>query len=130
MLSLLALAEAIYGEISDVDWVQALAEVLAGGSPMIPQDREEFKTLFGMVVAIDSTMADLLEMVFYGFVKSQSGSGLATAAHFRILEKAEECSFWPSRGQLRFWFEEYMNCLLYTSPSPRDRTRSRMPSSA
>ena len=26
--------------------------------------------------------------------------------------------------------EEYMACLLYTSPSPRDRTRSRMPSSA
>ena len=25
---------------------------------------------------------------------------------------------------------EHMNCLLYTSPSPRDRTRSRMPSSA
>ena len=26
--------------------------------------------------------------------------------------------------------EEEMTCLLYTSPSPRDRTRSRMPSSA
>ena len=26
--------------------------------------------------------------------------------------------------------EETNNCLLYTSPSPRDRTRSRMPSSA
>ena len=25
---------------------------------------------------------------------------------------------------------KYVNCLLYTSPSPRDRTRSRMPSSA
>ena len=25
---------------------------------------------------------------------------------------------------------EYESCLLYTSPSPRDRTRSRMPSSA
>jgi len=25
---------------------------------------------------------------------------------------------------------EYIPCLLYTSPSPRDRTRSRMPSSA
>ena len=25
---------------------------------------------------------------------------------------------------------KYLNCLLYTSPSPRDRTRSRMPSSA
>ena len=27
-------------------------------------------------------------------------------------------------------FETYKTCLLYTSPSPRDRTRSRMPSSA
>ena len=27
-------------------------------------------------------------------------------------------------------FEEFKNCLLYTSPSPRDRTRYRMPSSA
>ena len=26
--------------------------------------------------------------------------------------------------------EEFTPCLLYTSPSPRDRTRSRMPSSA
>ena len=25
---------------------------------------------------------------------------------------------------------KYLSCLLYTSPSPRDRTRSRMPSSA
>ena len=27
-------------------------------------------------------------------------------------------------------FEQTDSCLLYTSPSPRDRTRSRMPSSA
>ena len=27
-------------------------------------------------------------------------------------------------------YDEYKACLLYTSPSPRDRTRSRMPSSA
>ena len=27
-------------------------------------------------------------------------------------------------------YEQYKACLLYTSPSPRDRTRSRMPSSA
>ena len=29
-----------------------------------------------------------------------------------------------------FSLQWYFNCLLYTSPSPRDRTRSRMPSSA
>ena len=28
------------------------------------------------------------------------------------------------------YYDKYKNCLLYTSPSPRDRTRSRMPSSA
>ena len=27
-------------------------------------------------------------------------------------------------------FKEYFNCLLYTSPSPRDKRQSRMPSSA
>ena len=28
------------------------------------------------------------------------------------------------------WLKHVNNCLLYTSPSPRDRVRSRMPSSA
>ena len=28
------------------------------------------------------------------------------------------------------WFKLYKDCLLYTSPSPRDPNRSRMPSSA
>ena len=27
-------------------------------------------------------------------------------------------------------FDDYITCLLYTSPSPRDRQKSRMPSSA
>ena len=35
------------------------------------------------------------------------------------------------RGEsLDIWAERARPCLLYTSPSPRDRTRSRMPSSA
>ena len=29
-----------------------------------------------------------------------------------------------------YLFDNAKDCLLYTSPSPRDRTRSRMPSSA
>ena len=36
-------------------------------------------------------------------------------------------------GQAALYFSDYIKtlpCLLYTSPSPRDRTRSRMPSSA
>ena len=34
------------------------------------------------------------------------------------------------REELEAVKEQYDDCLLYTSPSPRDRTRSRMPSSA
>ena len=33
-------------------------------------------------------------------------------------------------GNYFYFFGETVGCLLYTSPSPRDRTRSRMPSSA
>ena len=43
----------------------------------------------------------------------------------------------PGDTPTAMWFEDRMvpgmspkTCLLYTSPSPRDRTRSRMPSSA
>ena len=35
-----------------------------------------------------------------------------------------------SRMQNEFFLAHSLSCLLYTSPSPRDRTRSRMPSSA
>ena len=35
--------------------------------------------------------------------------------------------FFGKNGQIT---QQFKNCLLYTSPSPRDRTRSRMPSSA
>ena len=36
---------------------------------------------------------------------------------------------WSKRRYDEF-FDDERNCLLYTSPSPRDRQRSRMPSSA
>ena len=41
----------------------------------------------------------------------------------QVSEDFDESSLRPKR------FSDY-TCLLYTSPSPRDRTRSRMPSSA
>ena len=36
----------------------------------------------------------------------------------------------PGIGYPKEWENQDKCCLLYTSPSPRDRTRSRMPSSA
>ena len=37
---------------------------------------------------------------------------------------------WTVYGVCRTPSQDLSDCLLYTSPSPRDRTRSRMPSSA
>ena len=55
-----------------------------------------------------------------------------------VLKSAGQSAYWL--GQIQFdaqdlvgaqrHFEEYRDCLLYTSPSPRDATLSRMPSSA
>ena len=39
-------------------------------------------------------------------------------------------TFYKQNDILKYGNTQYRVCLLYTSPSPRDRTRSRMPSSA
>ena len=44
--------------------------------------------------------------------------------------KPEKLSFDSNLGQVRRWKQRFRACLLYTSPSPRDLSTSRMPSSA
>ena len=49
-----------------------------------------------------------------------------------ILSQRVDVRLSPERWQKKqeHWQQIVISCLLYTSPSPRDRTRSRMPSSA
>ena len=47
----------------------------------------------------------------------------------RVLTSSEAADYLGYAGPSAA-FNEFIICLLYTSPSPRDRTRSRMPSSA
>ena len=56
-----------------------------------------------------------------GFAYEEEGS-----VYFDVLKFNENSTY----GKLSGRKLEDMICLLYTSPSPRDRTRSRMPSSA
>ena len=53
---------------------------------------------------------------------------------FFIQEDMGLCSYFKHHKQKIYYFlasmREYRDCLLYTSPSPRDGTKSRMPSSA
>ena len=54
--------------------------------------------------------------------------GTPELAEHQVLIEMTMAAINPS--DLHFLKGEYGHCLLYTSPSPRDRTRSRMPSSA
>ena len=58
------------------------------------------------------------EVSNYGAGISISPNGIKILKNLKIYQDVYEQSSNPK------------NCLLYTSPSPRDRTRSRMPSSA
>ena len=58
-------------------------------------------------------------------------TGAVTETSFNPTAKFEEA--FVERREMQYLYNEgdlYYFCLLYTSPSPRDRTRSRMPSSA
>ena len=61
-------------------------------------------------------------------------AGLEMATGGRILIGGEDVTLLPATDRdVCMVFQSYAlfpHCLLYTSPSPRDRTRSRMPSSA
>ena len=65
----------------------------------------------GETIALDRLTKHLIE------------SGLITQWHCEKLLQGKYKGFFLGKYKL-------LGCLLYTSPSPRDRTRSRMPSSA
>ena len=60
---------------------------------------------------------------WYGFINQDF------LLHYRYSQKWVDL-FEASDNMKQNETAQYINCLLYTSPSPRDRTRSRMPSSA
>ena len=65
--------------------------------------------------------------VLAGFCGKDAGEWLQAADHMRNAINTQPHSF---EDKSRWAMDWYYPCLLYTSPSPRDRTRSRMPSSA
>ena len=73
----------------------------------------------------------IASIFFSGAIAQTSTSNKLNSEQQNI--QAQEESEWvvvlddPRPARLQGWLR---NCLLYTSPSPRDRTRPRMPSSA
>ena len=78
-------------------------------------------TMVAMPLYNGGDVFGLLESDF--FVGKSDGCKMQVLKHlFNTVRSALRCLL-----KKNFY---YMDCLLYTSPSPRDRTRSRMPSSA
>ena len=75
--------------------------------------------------AIATELDETIESVREVFVNSAIDSRIEEA--LPILAKIKESTM-KEANQFENWTNQI--CLLYTSPSPRDRTRSRMPSSA
>ena len=67
------------------------------------------------------TLIGGLALFLYGM--NAMGDGLAKVSGGKLEKILENLTSNPIKAVL-------LGCLLYTSPSPRDRTRSRMPSSA
>ena len=84
---------------------------------------EKFRLLWAMIRAYNFRLV-LQSLGRKEFVVTLAGSAkiLPKNAYMKI-KNDPKTEMFP-------WNNEDCNCLLYTSPSPRDRTRSRMPSSA
>ena len=87
----------------------------SGGTPRIEHDCYT-STMPSELVILDS--ADVLEDV------------IATSEERLVLLFKHSVTCGTSAQAYDELVEHLSTCLLYTSPSPRDRTRSRMPSSA
>ena len=97
------------------------------------QESKGFLTLEGAARAVAAEFG--LEIAGIPLMKGTSicnlVSGLSDVTIVgRILHVNPTRTFVKSNGEEGKMRSLYITCLLYTSPSPRDRTRSRMPSSA
>ena len=74
-------------------------------------------------------------MIVVAIIGILAAVALPAYSDYTVRAQVSECSSLVNglKPQVKEFFEqrgEYPTCLLYTSPSPRDRQKSRMPSSA
>ena len=103
----------------EADYAVRIVEFLA-----VNPGRADAKTISERTsVTLRFTLKILRTLVSDGIVRSYKGA----KGGYELAKSPKEITL---RSVIEAVEGPYMICLLYTSPSPRDRTRSRMPSSA
>ena len=102
----------------------------------------EFRGLFGLLVGVVQFLAVHLWFAMkYANFYIRHCKGASAMEYKMLAERTDQVSMrgsWGNKGESAFfqpnWHyfsdQERSACLLYTSPSPRDKRQSRMPSSA
>ena len=95
---------------------------------MNPARREHYQAKFVFLLFLASLgMFFIGSLITYLTIRQQAFNPIADAVPGSILDKGPEV-YASLQIPVSFWISTI--CLLYTSPSPRDRQKSRMPSSA
>ena len=125
-----------------VNWCPELKTVLAneevidgksevGGHPVIRQPMKQW--MLRITDYAERLLDDLEELDWSDSIKEMQknwiGKSEGAKVKFPIDNTSEHLEVFTTRADTLFG-ATYMVCLLYTSPSPRDRQKSRMPSSA
>ena len=83
-----------------------------------------------VLLDMDGTLLDLaFDNDFWGHQIHAHYAALNKLSYDAAVRKFEPL-FRSVEGTLSWYSTDHWSCLLYTSPSPRDRQKSRMPSSA
>ena len=83
----------------------------------------------GVVLIVALLM--LVSMPYSSIAAEQDGSCCSSQEFdLFLIGSADDGSLSPFDSDLDEEFDQFVTCLLYTSPSPRDQRGSRMPSSA
>ena len=134
--------------LSDGDRVTDLVAELIGSTGIVPEDRLEdlrarsvatsFSTAlveagFGTQETVGRALASRHGIPFVDLVEVRPSPDAIALVPLHVLKRVVALPYAIEGDVLRVALADPSNihsCLLYTSPSPRDRTRSRMPSSA
>ena len=91
---------------------------------------EEAKAIYNKILTVNESEPNAHHLISLIFMAEGDFENSKKHIEIAIDKAPNQAVFHSNYGSLLHSMGEYQFCLLYTSPSPRDKRQSRMPSSA